>query len=114
MAAAGFEVLFFDGCRIRRSLRLRYAIRSACGIMISASHNPPSDNAIKVFWSTGGQINAPHDAELVERIGHVGTLGHMPFADALAAGRASYCQAEMDGRYREVVLRQGHHGPLAV
>ena len=55
--------------------------------MISASHNPPSDNAIKVFWSTGGQINAPHDAELVERIGHVGKLGRMPFAEALATRR---------------------------
>lgn len=112
MAAAGFEVLFFDGCRA--TPELAYTVRDkqcTCGIMISASHNPPSDNAIKVFWSTGGQINAPHDAELVERIGHVGKLGRTPFAEVLAARRVRYCQAEMDGRYREIVLRQGHHGP---
>ncbi len=115
MAAAGFEVLFFDGCRA--TPELAFTVRDkkcACGIMISASHNPPSDNAIKVFWSTGGQINAPHDAELVERIGHVGKLGRMPFAEASATRRVRYCQAEMDGRYREVVLRQGHHGPRAL
>lgn len=115
MAGAGFEVLFFDGCRA--TPELAFTVRNqvcACGIMISASHNPPSDNAIKVFWSTGGQINAPHDAELVERIGHVGKLGRMPFAEALTTGRIRCCEAEMDGKYREVVLRQGHHGPRAL
>jgi len=62
MVAAGFEVWMFDG--FRPTPELSFAVRDkrcACGIMISASHNPPSDNAIKAFWSTGGQLRAPHD-----------------------------------------------------
>ena len=48
MVANGFEVFFFDD--IRPTPELSFAVRDlrcACGIMISASHNPPSDNAIK-------------------------------------------------------------------
>ncbi|MGC3971548.1 MAG: phospho-sugar mutase [Pirellulales bacterium] len=115
MAAAGFEVLFFDGHRA--TPELAFTVRDkqcACGIMISASHNPPSDNAIKVFWSTGGQLNAPHDAEVVRRIEQVGALRRISFAEALAAGRARYVHEEMDAKYRAAVLAQGHDGPRAL
>lgn len=112
MSAAGFEVLFFDGHRA--TPELAFTVREkqcACGIMISASHNPPSDNAIKVFWSTGGQLNAPHDGEVVRRIEQVGALRRMPFADALAAGNVRFVHAEMDVKYQAAVLTQGHAGP---
>ena len=46
----------------RRSCRSPSATSScSCGIMVTASHNPPSDNAVKVYWSTGGQLLPPHD-----------------------------------------------------
>ena len=57
MAAAGFKVWFLDGYRStpEASFTVRYK-HCDCGIMITASHNPPTDNAVKVYWSTGGQF----------------------------------------------------------
>ena len=63
MVAAGFTVYFLDG--YRSTPELSFAVRykqCSCGIMVTASHNPPSDNAVKVYWSTGGQLLPPHDA----------------------------------------------------
>ena len=56
MVAAGLKVFFLQGPR--STPELSFAVRykqCACGIMVTASHNPPSDNAVKVYWSTGGQ-----------------------------------------------------------
>ena len=57
MVAAGLQVYFLDG--VRSTPELSYTVRAkgcACGIMVTASHNPPSDNAVKAYWSSGGQL----------------------------------------------------------
>jgi len=115
MSAAGFRVFFFD--EFRPTPELAYTVRAKhcdCGIMITASHNPPSDNAIKVFWSSGGQINEPHDAALVRCVGEVTTIGRTPFAEGVQSGRIEMCRTEMDGRYLKAVLAQGFAGPRDV
>jgi phosphoglucomutase/phosphomannomutase len=115
MVAAGFQVFFFD--EFRPTPELAFTVRAKqchCGIMISASHNPPSDNAIKVFWSTGGQINEPYDVALVERVREVTTIGRTPFAEGVKQGKIDFCRGEMDAGYREAVLAQGFPGPRKV
>src|SRR3954464_9705252 len=72
MAAAGFKVWFLDG--VRSTPELSFAVRytkSACGIMVTASHNPPSDNAVKVYWAGGVQVLPPHDKAIIERVMNV-------------------------------------------
>ena len=115
MVAAGFRVFFFDEFRPTPELAITVRHKKCdCGIMISASHNPPSDNAIKVFWSTGGQINEPHDAALIACVGDVTKITRTPFAAAVAVGRIEFCRDEMDRRYQEAVLAQSFAGPRDV
>ena len=111
MVAAEFDVLKFDGFRATPELSFTVRDRAcACGIMISASHNPPADNAIKVFWSTGGQLKEPHDEGVIACVERVTQISRMPFAVAVAAGRIRFCQDEMDCRYQAAVLEQASAG----
>lgn len=43
-------------------------LRSAVGIMVTASHNPPEYNGYKVYWEDGAQIVPPIDAEIAAAI----------------------------------------------
>lgn len=39
-----------------------------CGIVLTASHNPPEYNGYKVYWQDGGQLVPPQDAEIINEI----------------------------------------------
>ena len=88
MMAAGFRVYFLKGSRStpELSFSVRYK-KCSCGIMVTASHNPPSDNAVKVYWSTGGQILPPHDKGVIERVMAVEQIDRTPFDEVLADGQ---------------------------
>ncbi len=111
MVEAGFQVHFLDG--FRSTPELSFAVRyyqCDCGIIITASHNPPSDNAAKVYGPSGGQFIPPHDAASIERMRQVTFVKRTPFADALADGRVSYCQEEVDAAFIRAVLAQSVPG----
>jgi phosphomannomutase len=112
MAASGFKVWFLDGCR--STPELSFAVRyngCTCGIMVTASHNPPSDNAVKVYWSTGGQVLPPHDAGIIDRVMNCGEIHRVPFKEARAAGKIEYCQQDVDPTFISVVCKQAIPGP---
>ncbi|MGD0654742.1 MAG: phospho-sugar mutase [Thermoguttaceae bacterium] len=112
MATAGFTVYFLDG--YRSTPELSFAVRYKkcdCGIMITGSHNPPSDNAVKVYWSTGGQLLPPHDAASIRCMQKVTTIQRIAFAQGLSSGKIIYCQEEVDPAYISAVLQQSIAGP---
>jgi phosphoglucomutase/phosphomannomutase len=112
MAAAGFKVWFLDG--FRSTPEESFAVRSKhcdCGIMITASHNPPTDNALKVYWSTGGQLLPPHDEGVIDRVYRVKGIARVPWEEGLASGRIAYCQEEVDAAFVAAVMRQSTAGP---
>jgi phosphomannomutase len=82
-----------------------------CGIMVTASHNPPSDNAVKVYWSTGAQVVPPHDQGIVERVMNVDEIRRADFTAAVAAGEIVLCKDEIDTAFIENVLSQRCPGP---
>lgn len=112
MTAAGFKVYFLKG--YRSTPELSFTVRAnkcSCGIMVTASHNPPSDNAVKVYWSTGGQITPPHDKGIIERVMSVEEIRRANFEEMVAAGKIVYCQDEMDAKFQAAVLTQATPGP---
>ncbi|KAF5351599.1 hypothetical protein D9758_007163 [Tetrapyrgos nigripes] len=43
-------------------------VGAACGVMITASHNPKHDNGYKVYWENAVQIISPHDKGISDSI----------------------------------------------
>lgn len=112
MVAAGFKVYFLDGFRSTPELSLLVREKEcSCGIMVTASHNPPSDNAVKAYWSTGGQLLPPHDKGVIDRVMSVETINQVDFREALAKGAVEYCETEVDAIYIENLKQQAFDGP---
>jgi phosphomannomutase len=49
------------------SFALKY-LGCQCGIVLTASHNPPEYNGYKVYWEDGGQIVPPEDDSIIKAI----------------------------------------------
>lgn len=43
-------------------------LEAACGVMITASHNPKEDNGYKVYWQNACAIIPPHDHAIAQAI----------------------------------------------
>tara|TARA_B100000686_G_C16805386_1_gene989755 strand:- start:9824 stop:11527 length:1704 start_codon:yes stop_codon:yes gene_type:complete len=72
LSANSIQVFLFNS--LRSTPQLSYTIRSLkanCGIVITASHNPPDYNGFKLYWKDGGQIVPPKDIELEEIINSI-------------------------------------------
>lgn len=59
---------------------------AAAGIMVTASHNPATDNGYKVYAAHGAQIAPPMDAEIAADIAGVESLRTLPLADSDDSG----------------------------
>jgi len=111
LLAAGFEIFFLRG--YRSTPELSFAVRhtrSHCGIMVTASHNPPSDNAVKVYWSGGVQVLPPHDAGIIERVMRVREVRRSGFDAGVAEGRVRFVEEEIDPAFVAAVLEQSSPG----
>ncbi len=68
-SANNIQVFLFSA--LRPTPELSYAVRHLnchCGIVLTASHNPPEYNGYKVYWQDGGQLVPPHDKEVISLI----------------------------------------------
>ncbi len=112
MAANGLDVYFLQGPRSTPELSFAVRLkRCACGIMVTASHNPPSDNAVKVYWSNGGQLLPPHDRGVIDCVMNVQEIERVPFDETVSTGRITVCQDEVDAAFINAVVAQAHAGP---
>ena len=71
-SANKIKVYIFN--QLRPTPELSFAVKVLncnCGIVLTASHNPPEYNGYKVYWKDGGQIVPPIDKLLIEEINNV-------------------------------------------
>tara|TARA_R110000787_G_scaffold86285_7_gene184048 strand:- start:4040 stop:5761 length:1722 start_codon:yes stop_codon:yes gene_type:complete len=65
----GIKVYLFSD--LRPTPELSFAVKHLgcqCGIVLTASHNPPEYNGYKVYWEDGGQLVPPQDKEIISEI----------------------------------------------
>ncbi|PZD77915.1 phospho-sugar mutase [Mesonia sp. K7] len=68
-SANGIKVFLFSD--LRPTPELSFAVKyldCQCGIVLTASHNPPEYNGYKVYWQDGGQLVPPQDKEIIQVI----------------------------------------------
>ncbi|GEQ85955.1 phosphoglucomutase [Patiriisocius marinistellae] len=71
-SANGIEVFLFSD--LRPTPELSFAVKYLdchCGIVLTASHNPPEYNGYKVYWKDGGQLVPPQDNEIIAEINNL-------------------------------------------
>jgi len=93
-ASNGMHVFLFD--HVETTPMLSFALRHlkcVSGFCITASHNPPQYNGIKVYWSNGAQIVPPHDEYIINNINSINmdeTINTINFNQALKSKTISF------------------------
>lgn len=109
LAAAGFKVYLFPEARSTPllSTAVRY-LKCDAGIMITASHNPPSDNGFKCYADTGGQVIPPDDAGIIACVQSASdrAIPEKDFDEAVRDGSIVLVGAEVDGHYLDAVVSE--------
>jgi phosphoglucomutase len=68
----GGRAYIFDGPR--STPQLSYSVRylhTTCGVVITASHNPPAYNGFKAYFEDGGQVVSPHAEGIIDCVNAV-------------------------------------------
>ncbi|WP_026916020.1 phospho-sugar mutase [Christiangramia portivictoriae] len=71
-SANDIKVYLFS--ELRPTPELSFAVKELdchCGIVLTASHNPPEYNGYKVYWQDGGQLVPPQDKEVIQTINNL-------------------------------------------
>lgn len=100
LAGNGIKAYLFDG--FRAAPEVSFAVRElgcAAGVVISASHNPPTDNGFKLYWETGSQVLAPHDKRIIDYVTQVTHIKKIPLNEAKNKGLLEYVGSELDKKY---------------
>ncbi len=108
IAASGVQVYLFES--FRPTPELSFAVRhlnAQAGIVISASHNPPSDNGFKAYGPDGAQVVPPDDVAIMQEVQNV-SVGAIPLMDLEEGKRAGIIKiigAEVDAAYQDALTR---------
>lgn len=99
-AANNIPVYIFDS--LRATPEISFAVRhlgATAGVMITASHNPRTDNGFKFYWSDGGQVVPPYDAKFMDLVTAVTDIKRTDYSQAERTGIIKTIGAEVDSVY---------------
>lgn len=108
--ANGIKTYIFN--ELRPVPELSYAVRElkcTCGIMITASHNPPKYNGYKVYWEDGAQIVSPVDKEIIEEVKAVSDYSEIKSIskeEAMSKGLYNVIGNDFDDKYISELKKQ--------
>ena len=104
-SANDIEVFLFS--ELRPTPELSFAVKHLdchCGIVLTASHNPPEYNGYKVYWQDGGQLVPPQDKEIVEVIN---SLKYQDIKFQASQERIHYIDQEVDDAFAAASVENG-------
>ena len=109
-SANDIKVFLFS--HLRPTPELSYAVRKlncSCGIVLTASHNPPEYNGFKVYWQDGGQIVPPIDNLLINEIEQVNFNDiNFNFKEELI----EFIDTKIDNLFIDICLKHGLNADL--
>jgi phosphoglucomutase/phosphomannomutase len=84
-------------------------VGASAGIVVSASHNPRTDNGFKAYGPSGGQLAPPLDQEVMEAVRRAseGAIAAIPFEEGLSTGAIRVLGPDADEAYLQAVLDTG-------
>ncbi len=116
LCAAGFKVHLFDApCPTPLLAFSILELGTAAGIAVTASHNPPAYNGLKVYWENGVQIIPPHDRGIAEAIAAApgaARIPVLPLSVAHDAGLLQWVGRALIERYLEAIAAVPLHPDL--
>ncbi|ARV13460.1 phosphoglucomutase [Gilvibacter sp. SZ-19] len=104
-SANGITVYLFSD--LRPTPELSFAVKHLnchCGIVLTASHNPPEYNGYKVYWQDGGQLVPPQDKEIIA------VINKLAYTDIQFEGNSSLIHkidTELDEAFIKASLANG-------
>lgn len=104
------DVQVFLFSELRPTPELSFAVKYLdchCGIVLTASHNPPKYNGYKVYWQDGGQLVTPRDKIVVKAINSVG-FDEIKFERNEAL--IQKIDTEIDQKFIDMAVRQTDFG----
>ncbi len=103
LAANGIKVYLFES--LRATPELSFSIRhlkAKAGIVLTASHNPASDNGYKVLWEDGSQVVPPVDVEIIDEVNNINSYNDVKIIseeEAKSKGLLKIIGEEVDSKF---------------
>ncbi|MDQ8185556.1 phospho-sugar mutase [Pelagicoccus sp. SDUM812002] len=102
-AKKGGDAFIFEGPR--STPQLSFSVRhlgATCGVVITASHNPPHDNGFKAYFSDGGQMVPPNDTGVIDQVNAIPLEGLQEFIE-VDLSNVTVLGADLDEAYNQCV-----------
>jgi phosphomannomutase len=106
-SANGIEVFLFSD--LRPTPELSFAVKHLgchCGIVLTASHNPPEYNGYKVYWQDGGQLVPPQDAAIIKEIN---ALAYSDILFNVKEDLITEIDQEIDDAFAQAAVKNGSY-----